>query len=734
MSDSTFSVVNNIDTSKSLTVDVSGNGSNVTTQLVTTGTTNRVLTLPDITDTLVTKNSVDILQNKTFISPSVSGVCTFESDIVIQGNIYQFGDTVILDNTVLSTGDNLIKLASNNTLTDITDTGVYSVYSNIGVTSYTGLFRDATDKIYKFFDECTIEPETTIGVSFAFADVRVNKLYTETVSSASNLVINDNVYITNNGKIGINVVPTSTLDVIGSANFNNTVGITTAGISINKTDPVANLDVLGSVRVENTNVNITLTGTASVSGTTVTGSGTVFTTEVLPGDSITINAETRIVSSITNDTELVVSASMTTVSGVGITLHRSPFQANDILINTSGYIGLGTKFPAFPLQIDSNSASWSQKITNNNSTIFLGNNSGEGLNINTGTLASSSYSVVCSGISGVLFKVQTDGKVAINSGTPSELLDVSTNIAGQGAQIGNAFLGVWLGSNAYTSFTHSALKANSTGYSIRQHSSGDTAVNAPTSKSIFFNIADTNKMIIDPSGNVGIGTGSPDATLNVDGTGHFTGNLTIDGNVYISGTSAELHTSSVVVDDSLIKLADNNTTDAVDIGIYGQYNNSGIKYSGMFRDHTDGVFKIFHQLSVSPGITSVPFAGTGYTDADLRVGNFTATGNSVISGGQRITPTIVTGNVTLNNDYNTVLVNGTVTVTLPQARSVDTFTGVVFTIINIGVGVVTIQVSASDTIDNQVTSHFLYSQYDRSAFYNIGSDISNSEIGVWLTM
>ena len=111
--------------------------------------------------------------------------------------------------------------------------------------------------------------------------------------------------------------------------------------------------------------------------------------------------------------------------------------------------------------------------------------------------------------------------------------------------------------------------------------------------------------------------------LAVSGNTRITGSTIIDGDLTVEGAVTYISSSTLNVDDSMIKLAANNSTDTVDVGFYGKYVSSGAKYAGIFRDASDGVFKVYTALQTEPTST-VDTGGTGYT-----LGTFDA----IIDGG-----------------------------------------------------------------------------------------------------
>ena len=114
-------------------------------------------------------------------------------------------------------------------------------------------------------------------------------------------------------------------------------------------------------------------------------------------------------------------------------------------------------------------------------------------------------------------------------------------------------------------------------------------------------------------------------------------NVTITGDLTVSGTTTTVNSTTVSVADSMFKYASANTGDALDMGWYGKYVDSGVtKYSGMFRDATDGKIRAFTGTQVEPS-TTVDTTGTGYAKANVDVGDIEFTSGSM---GGHIIPTV----------------------------------------------------------------------------------------------
>lgn len=121
------------------------------------------------------------------------------------------------------------------------------------------------------------------------------------------------------------------------------------------------------------------------------------------------------------------------------------------------------------------------------------------------------------------------------------------------------------------------------------------------------------------TGNITIGLPS-DVTIGQDLT--VTRDISIGGNLYVSGTAVTVDTETFTTNDPLIHLANNNTSsDVVDIGFEGHYYDAtfGARHAGLFRDASDsGKFKLFANVSVElENATTVDTSDPGYTVATL---------------------------------------------------------------------------------------------------------------------
>jgi hypothetical protein len=162
------------------------------------------------------------------------------------------------------------------------------------------------------------------------------------------------------------------------------------------------------------------------------------------------------------------------------------------------------------------------------------------------------------------------------------------------------------------------------------------AINIPTNSSS----TTTGALVV--SGGIGLA-----GNLNVGG------NVTITGAISLQGSGNTVSTSSLSVTNPIVFLGANNAADILDLGTVGEYKEGATtKYTGIVRDATDKVYKLFADLTALPANT-VNFGTAGLTFAPLVVGsanvaNTTAassstTGALTVAGGLGVAGKIYSG-------------------------------------------------------------------------------------------
>ena len=106
----------------------------------------------------------------------------------------------------------------------------------------------------------------------------------------------------------------------------------------------------------------------------------------------------------------------------------------------------------------------------------------------------------------------------------------------------------------------------------------------------------------------------------ITNTATFYHDVIIGGDLSLTGNIVYANVESYIVTDPLIQLAANNfDSDTLDIGFFGNYNNNGggHEHTGLFRDASDGVYKLFDGLTLTP-TTFVDTANGSYNQATLQ--------------------------------------------------------------------------------------------------------------------
>jgi len=148
--------------------------------------------------------------------------------------------------------------------------------------------------------------------------------------------------------------------------------------------------------------------------------------------------------------------------------------------------------------------------------------------------------------------------------------------------------------------------------------------------------------------NIGLGnvTNESKATMftspEFTGTAHFTNGVQIDGDLTVSGTTVTIDATNLAVEDNMIYLNSGSAVANPDLGIAGNYNDGTYRHAGIFRDATDGRWKVFKNYTPEPDASAfIDTSHASFALADIQAENFYGAFVGNVTGN-------VTGDVTGN--------------------------------------------------------------------------------------
>lgn len=122
---------------------------------------------------------------------TVTGATTLQDSVTVQGNLTVQGTTTTVEATNLAIADNMIYLNDGSTVSN-PDLGWAGNY-NDGTYAHAGVFRDASDGTFKFFDSYTPEPDASTNIDTAHASFTLAKVATGNLAVTGNITVSSTV-------------------------------------------------------------------------------------------------------------------------------------------------------------------------------------------------------------------------------------------------------------------------------------------------------------------------------------------------------------------------------------------------------------------------------------------------------------------------------------------------------------------------------------------------------------
>lgn len=432
--------------------------------------------------------------------------------------------------------------------------------------------------------------------------------------------------------IGVSYLSASSITIAGT-----TVGLGGTLSSIGVSYLSASTVTIGSTAIGLGGTSTTLTGLTNVNSTSFVGA--------LYGNATTATNATTVTNGVyTTDTGTVTStmiADGTIVNGdISATAAIIPSKLSASSITIAGTtVGLGGTLSSIGVSYLSASTTTIGStaiglggtsttlagLTNVNSTSFVGTFYGNATTAtNATTVTNGVYTTDTGTVTSTMIANNTIVDADINSAANINVSKLSASAMTLfGTDVG---LGGTLSSVGVSYLSASTVTLGTTAVGL-----GATA----TTISGFNTVSSSTVNVVGVTESTGTGAG---ALVVSGGAGiaknvYVGGNLNVSGSVYIGGTAFQVSASSITLNDPMIYLAHNNPANLNDLGMVVSFNNGTYQHSGVVRDATDGVWKVFSGVIPEPD-TTVNFASAKY-DPIL-------TGGLIVNSGSTTTTASVT--------------------------------------------------------------------------------------------
>ena len=539
-----------------------------------------------------TSNEVEVAESSGTVTVGLPNDVTVSNDLTVSGNLTVTGTTTQTGSVV--TDNNFTGLTNANT-GNSTDFGFYGKYVESATTKYAGLFYDAsTDNTFRLFVDTQTVPSTTVNTGatgYAAANLIVNTL---TGNVTGNLT--GNVTGNASGNAGT-ATALETARTINGVSFDGTGNITTltAGTGVSVSGTAVSIGQAVATSDSPTFTNMTLSGTDSIkvpvgntsqrNGSPVagmfrynseTGQFEGYSTEwgAIAGGGSGTNMDTNIFTGDGSDTTFTLSTAPSTENNLMVFID-GVFQAQNVY-SVSGTTLTFATAPANGRVITVYHSTTTVGGSNNTLNTMTGDGSDTTLTLSTAPVHENNVSVYFDGVyqsksnysvsgttltfstappTGVLVEAVTATNTDISTATQLSDADGDTKVqveetadedkirfdtAGSERMIIDNSGNVGVGTTSPTANLHvsgsSAQKIDITdtsGASTRISTANSKSyVGSTTNHPLLFLTNDTERIRIDTSGNVGIGTSSPTQRLHVDG-----GSALIKSSYDASGTT-----------------------------------------------------------------------------------------------------------------------------------------------------------------------------------------------------